>query len=150
MFIHIFDKTDRIINLASVSSIALLKDDHRVVFNMAYSCTLSSMGTKKDGVKLADYIYWDNYTDDELNALINSQYIKQHFISFKGHNRLINKDHIASIKVDTHRKRIIVNIKCSIRLKQGADLSSDFIFVDAADDKQLNEYKAQALALVQE
>lgn len=149
MFIYVRDKTDRIINLDSVSSIALLEQDHRVVFNMAYACTVSSMGTKKKGTELADYIYWDNYDDEQLHWILNSDYIKQNFVQFPGHCRLINKHHIASIKIDEERSRVIVNIKCSIRLRPGADLSSDFIFIDAQSPEQFNEFKLAAFSLVQ-
>lgn len=148
MFIYIKDKSDRIVNLDSVSSIALLDKDHRVVFNMVYPCTLSSMGTKKEGVEIADYIYWDSYSDGELNALLQCQYVNDNFIKFPNHNRLINKQHIASIKIDENRKRIIINIKCSIRLYAGADLSSDFIFIDAPNDEMFTQYKGVVLSLI--
>lgn len=149
MFIHITGKIERIINLDSVSSITLLEAEHRVVFNMAYACTMSSMGTKKDGVELADFIFWNTYTDEQLAKLLDSSYIKHNFIRFPGHNRLINKHHIASIKFDSQRNRIIVNIKCSIRLHPDGDLSSDFIFIDAASASELETLKQVALELTE-
>ena len=136
MFFSIHDKAERIVNLESVSSIAILSKDHRVVFNMAYACTLSSMGTKKDGTELADYIYWDNWSQDQLDVLVQNPYIKDNFLLFPYQNRLVNKHHIASIKIDRQRLRIIINIKCSIRLHSNSDLSSDFLFIDAENQKQ--------------
>lgn len=150
MFFHIKDKADRIINLDSVSSIAILNDTNRVVFNLAYACTMSSMGTKKDNVEIADYIYWDNYDQDTLDKLLATEYMKQNFITLPNYNRLINKKHIASIKFDNNRRRVIVNIKCSIRLHPGADLSSDFLFIDANDEQHYNDIKNIIMGLTQE
>lgn len=148
MFVHTKDKNDRIINLAAVSSIALLSADHRVIFNMSYACAVSSMGVRKHTVELADCIYWDSYTDEELLALLNSQYVKDNFLVFPGYNRLPNKNHIANIKIDEQRQRIIINLDCSIRLHEGADLSSDFIYIDARDPEQFEMFKQVAFSLV--
>lgn len=148
MFIRTKDKSDRIINLAAVSSIALLEEDHRVIFNMSYACAVSSMGVRKHSVELADCIYWDCYTDAELQSVLSSQYVKDNFLLFPGCNRLPNKNHIANIKIDDARLRIIINLDCSIRLHEGADLSSDFIYIDAKTPEQFEEYKQVAFSLV--
>ena len=148
MFIRVKDKTERIINLNAVSSIAILEEDHRVIFNMSYACAVSSMGVRKRGVELADCIYWDDYTDEELAAILSSQFIKDNFLVFSGCLRLPNKNHIASIKIEESRQRIIVNLDCSIRLHEGADLSSDFIYIDAKTPEQFEHYKNVAYSLI--
>lgn len=148
MFVRVNDKTDRIVNLQAVSSIVLLEKEHRVIFNMSYACTISSMGVRKHGVELADCIYWDNYTQDELDAMLGSQYLKDNFLSFPECNRLANKNHIASIKIDAARNRIIINCDCSIHLHEGSDLSSDFIYIDAKTPEQFEQCKAVVFGLV--
>lgn len=148
MFIHVKGKTDRIVNLSAVSSIVLPEANHRVIFNMAYACTMSSMGTRKNGVQLADYIYWDDYSAEQLDELINSKYVKDNFLSFPGCNRLVNKNCISNIKIDVARNRIIININCNIRLREDADLSSDFVYIDATTPEQLEQYKDIVFGLI--
>lgn len=147
MFFYIKDKSEKVVNLSSVSNIVFIKNEHRVIFNMNYACSISSMGAKRSA-ELADYIYWDTYTDEDIVKLKNSQYIKDNFISFPGFNRLVNKNSIASVKFDYERKRIIINLNCSIRLKPDEHLSSDFIFVNAPTPELFEQYKNIVTSLI--
>ncbi len=87
--------------LAHTSTIKVIVDENRVVFNLDYSIV-------RNGNALADYIYVNDYTKEDLKFL-NLEYFKENFIEYEP-NGFINKNCIVSAKYNHEKQCIIFNL----------------------------------------
>lgn len=90
------------INLDNVSSFKI--ESNRLIFNMAYTTETHS------GFK-SDFIFIDNYIQEDVNKILESEYFKKTFIKiFNGStNAYINKNCISSFKFEPEKNRYIIN-----------------------------------------
>lgn len=90
------------INLDNVSSFKI--EPNKLIFNMAYTTETHS------GFK-SDFIFVDNYIPEELNRILESEYVKKIFIKiFNGStDAYINRNCISSFKFEKEKNRYIIN-----------------------------------------
>lgn len=92
------------INLNNVMSI---KIEDKIIVNMAYT-TQTKAGYKPD------FIFIEDYSEDDVNRLLNNPVFSEKFIKVYNGNgyAYINIDSIGSFKYEPDKKRYIINFKC--------------------------------------
>lgn len=94
--------SDYIINLKNVGSFKI--EPEKLIFNMAYS-TVGRTGYK------ADFIFIDEYTDEDVETITENEYFVENFIKiFNGSSEAyINKNAIGSFKFEKDKQRYVIN-----------------------------------------
>lgn len=132
-----------IINLDTVTSVVELNDSNRVVFNFDYPITINKNGEE---LQRSDYHYVDGKNAVTLKEHLGDILERNNFIKLK--NKYINPSHIALLKFDDERKRVIINLNTTISFKNKDNtkqLTSDFIYIDAVSVEEYSDLKKQIL-----
>lgn len=132
---------DQMVNLQNVSSVKVIEEELRIVFNMNYPIALKVGGTLK---KISDYVYWDCSGSEELafslSDILVSEYFRENFLTQIG-NCFVNKNEIGSIKLDNDKMRIIFNLSHPVAFRgQNARCTSEFVYVDCKDQEEYKLY----------
>lgn len=143
-------KDQKIVNLQNVSSIAVLPEKNRIVFNMNYSISLPNSDKL-----ISDYVYWEAQNSSELNIMervFHSEVCKW-FQSPKNEvKRFINPEHISSIVFDTtsqhNQFKVIFNLSNTVSMKGNSGFTSDFVYFKFTNISDFSKYTSNILTCV--
>lgn len=132
----------QMVNLQNVSTIKVIKEELRIVFNMNYHIDLL-IGTNTVS-KISDYVYWDCDSVEELSGnlfdILGSRYFRDNFIS-QIDNAYINKNEIGSVKFDHDKMRVIFNLSHPVTFKRAESrCTSEFVYVNCLNLEEYQEY----------
>ena len=135
---------DRIINLANVSNINIIRDRNRIVFNLNYNIQIPSDQSTK---LISDYVYWDAINTEDLKQnlqhLKSNTYFKANFIDEVNDSGYININEISSIKFSEKKLRIIFNLSHPVTfhdLDRKERITSEFVYVNCSSFAQYKDY----------
>jgi hypothetical protein len=133
----------RIINLANVSSINIVKEKFRIIFNLNYSIEIQTSAGSKH---ISDYVYWDAITADGLQTNIQylekDKFLKMTFLS-KLNNGYVNINQISSMKFSEKKNRVIFNLSHPVTFKDHENtprVTSEFVYVDCQNLEKFKDY----------
>jgi hypothetical protein len=141
---NMFLKTSsRLINLKNVSSINIVKEKFRIIFNLNYSIHIQTGTGSKH---ISDYVYWDGISASDLESNIEhvekNIFFKLNFLS-KINNGWVNINQISSLKFSEKKNRVIFNLSHPVSFKDmenNTRATSEFVYVDCQNSEKFKQY----------